>query len=120
VAERLLAIGEREQAHRHQSGCRLISLDEQALPQFYAGQRLAHWISFVLGLSYLGVMAFAVAKGYSLLGAGGAAFGIAAVVWSIRRASAGSAWSSEPGGSPSYHTELSDHDAAPRKAPVGS
>lgn len=85
VAERLLAIGEREQAHRHEVEVRLVAIDEEVMPQFYAGQRRAHRVSLILGIAYLGVMILAIAKGYPLLGAGGAAFGIAAVVWALRR-----------------------------------
>jgi uncharacterized membrane protein len=85
AAERLLAIGEREQSHRHNVEDRLVAIDEEAMPRFYAGQRHAHAISLILGLAYLAVMVLAIAKGYPLFGAGGAAFGIAAVVWSLRR-----------------------------------
>lgn len=85
AAERLLAIGEREQAHRHTVEDRLVAIDEQSMPRFYAGQRHAHAISLILGLAYLAVMVLAIVKGYPLFGAGGAAFGIAAVVWSLRR-----------------------------------
>jgi len=85
AAERLLSIGEREQTHRHEVECRLVTLDEVAMPQFYAGQRRAHLIGMTLGLAYLALMLVAIARGYPLLGAGGSAFGIAAVVWSLRR-----------------------------------
>jgi hypothetical protein len=37
--ERLLASGEREQAHRHEIEQRLAALDESSMPKFYEGQR---------------------------------------------------------------------------------
>ena len=83
--ERLLAAGEREQAHRHDIESRLAAMDEQALPRFYAGQRLAHTISLLLGLTYLAAMALAILQGYPLAGVGGATFGIAAIIWAVRR-----------------------------------
>jgi uncharacterized membrane protein len=83
--ERLLAAGEREQAHRHDIESRLAAMDEQALPRFYAGQRLAHTISLLLGLAYLAAMALAILQGYPLAGVGGATFGIAAIIWAVRR-----------------------------------
>lgn len=85
AAERLLAAGEREQAHRHRIEIRLAALDEQALPRFYAGQRFAHAVSLVLGLAYLAAMALAIAQGYPLIGVGGAALGLAAIIWAVRR-----------------------------------
>ena len=96
AAERLLSIGEREQTYRHEVGCRRVSLDEAAMPQFYGGQRRAHLIGLALGLVYLAVMLVAIVRGYSLLGAGGAAFGIAAVVWALRRDPAGANEQREP------------------------
>lgn len=83
--ERLLAAGEREQTHRHDIERRLTAMDEQALPRFYAGQRLAHTISLLLGLAYLAAMALAILQGYPLAGVGGATFGIAAIIWAVRR-----------------------------------
>lgn len=88
VAERLMAVGEREQAHRHAIEARVAALDEEALPRFYAGQRLAHVAGLILGLAYLGVMVLAIVVGYPLAGAGGATFGIAAVIWAVRRSPA--------------------------------
>ncbi|HMJ04459.1 MAG TPA: DUF2335 domain-containing protein [Conexibacter sp.] len=85
AAERLLAAGEREQAHRHQIERRLAAIDEQSMPRFYAGQRLGYAISLVLGLAYLAVMVFAILRGYPLAGTGGAALGVAAVIWAVRR-----------------------------------
>jgi uncharacterized membrane protein len=85
AAERLLSAGEREQAHRHRIEDRLAAMDEQALPRFYAGQRFAHAVSLILGLAYLGVMVLAILDGYPLVGVGGATFGIAAIIWAVRR-----------------------------------
>lgn len=83
--ERLLAAGEREQAHRHEMERRLVAIDESAMPKYYAGQRFAHIISLVFGLAYLAVMALAVLEGYPIVGISGAAAGLAAVVWALRR-----------------------------------
>ena len=55
------------------------------MPRFYAGQRVAQLMSLILGLAYLGAMVFAMLRGYPLAGVGGATFGIAAVIWAIRR-----------------------------------
>lgn len=44
----------------------------------------------VLGLSYLGAMVLAMLVGYPLAGVGGASFGVAAVIWAIRREPSGS------------------------------
>jgi uncharacterized membrane protein len=85
AAERLLAVGEREQAHRHAIEDRLAAIDERAMPRFYASQRFAHAVSLILGLTYLGVMVVAIIDGYPLAGVGGATFGIAAVIWAVRR-----------------------------------
>jgi uncharacterized membrane protein len=85
AAERLLSAGEREQAHRHQIENRLAALDEQALRRFYTGQRVALAISLTVGLVYLGGMVLAILHGYPLVGVGGAAFGIAAVISAVRR-----------------------------------
>lgn len=85
AAERLMAVGERKQMHRHEIEDRLAALDEAAPPRFYAGQRLAHVVSVALGLAYLAVMVLAILRGYPLAGVGGAAFGIAAVIWAVRR-----------------------------------
>lgn len=87
--ERLMAGGEREQAHRHQLEGRLTGLDEVAMPKFYAGQRRGHYVSLALGLGYEGVMAIAVLKGYAAEGVFGAAAGIAAMIWAARRDSSG-------------------------------
>ncbi len=61
--ERLLASGEREQAHRHDIERRLAALDEVGMPKFYAGQRRGHIISVLLGVGYEGIMGIAVLKG---------------------------------------------------------
>ena len=102
IAERLLAAGEREQAHRH-------AIEREVMPRFYAGQRRGHVIGLILGLAYLAVVALAIDKGYPLIGTGAAAFGIAAVVWSLRRDPSG------PNSQP-----VADHDAAARSASLGS
>jgi uncharacterized membrane protein len=83
--ERLLAAGEREQAHRHEIEKRLAAMDERALPRFFAGERFAHAVSLILGLAYLGAMVLAILLGYPLAGVGGATFGVAAVIWAVRR-----------------------------------
>jgi len=83
--ERMLAAGEREQAHRHEVERRLVALDEGSMPRFYAGQRRAHAISLVLGLAYLGLMLVAILEGFALPGIAGAAAGIAAIIWATRR-----------------------------------
>jgi len=80
-----MSVGEREQAHRHQAENRLLAIDEQEMPRFYAGQRVAQVMSMALGLAYLGAMVFAMLQGYPLAGVGGATFGVAAVIWAIRR-----------------------------------
>lgn len=85
AAERLLASGEREQAHRHRVESELVKTDADSMPRYFAGQRRAHVIGLVLGLSYLGAMVFAISQGYPLAGVGGATFGIAAVIWATRR-----------------------------------
>ncbi|MBS1869736.1 MAG: DUF2335 domain-containing protein [Actinobacteria bacterium] len=85
AAERLMAAGEREQAHRHQIERRLVEIDADVMPRYFAGQRRAHFLGLVLGIAYLGAMVFAMWQGYPLAGVGGATFGIAAVIWAIRR-----------------------------------
>lgn len=87
--ERLLAGGEREQQHRHQIEGRLAAIDEQAMPKFYEGQRRGHLISLALGLGYEAIMGGAVLAGYPLVGIGGAAFGLGAMIWAIRRDTSG-------------------------------
>ena len=83
--ERLLAAGEREQAHRHEVENRLIALDEQAMPRFYDGQRRGHFISLLLGGGYEAIMGLAILEGYALEGVIGAGVGIGAMVWAVRR-----------------------------------
>ncbi len=83
--ERLLAATEREQAHRHEIENRAIALDEGAMPRYYAGQRRAHYISLTLGIAYLAVMVVIAVLGQPVAGMIGAAAGIAAMVWAIRR-----------------------------------
>jgi uncharacterized membrane protein len=85
AAERLLAAGEREQAHGHRVEGRLAATDAEVVLRYFAGQRRAHVIGLILGLSYLGAMVLAILQGYPLAGVGGATFGIAAVIWAIRR-----------------------------------
>ena len=83
--ERLLASGEREQAHRHTIESRLAAIDEVAMPRFYDGQRRGHVISLTLGVGYEGIMLVAVLEGYALAGIVGAATGMAAMFWALRR-----------------------------------
>jgi uncharacterized membrane protein len=85
-----MAAGEREQAHRHAIENRLARLDEAAMPKFYAGQRRGHFVSLVLALGYEAVMLVAVLEGYAVEGVFGAAAGLAAMVWAIRRDTGGS------------------------------
>jgi uncharacterized membrane protein len=89
AAERLLAAGEREQAHRHEIENRLAALDEFSAPKFYEGQRRGHFISLTialtLGVGYELVMAYAIFKGAAVEGVVGAAVGIAALIWAARR-----------------------------------
>ena len=114
AAERLLAVGEREQAHRHAIEDRLAAIDEQAMPRLYASQRFAHAISLILGLTYLGVMFFAILRGYPLVGVGGATVGLAAVIWAIRRDPSDAEWSPDRESRPASATdrELSEAYAA--------
>ena len=42
-------------------------------------------MSLVLGLAYLAAMVLAILQGYPLVGVGGATFGIAAIIWAVRR-----------------------------------
>lgn len=83
--ERLLAAGEREQAHRHEIEGRLAKIDEEGMPRFYAGQKRAHTISVVVAVIYLGIMLAAILKGQAIVGGSGAALGLATVIWAIRR-----------------------------------
>ncbi|WP_445147667.1 DUF2335 domain-containing protein [Baekduia sp. Peel2402] len=83
--ERLLAGGEREQAHRHEIEDRLAAIDEAAMPKFYEGQRRGHLISLALGLGYEALMGGAIIAGYPVAGIAGAATGLAAMIWAIRR-----------------------------------
>lgn len=85
AAERLLAAGEREQQHRHDIESRLASIEEGAMPRFFDGQRRGHWISLVATLGYEGLMALAILEGYGVEGVVGAAAGIGAMVWAVRR-----------------------------------
>lgn len=85
AAERLLSAGEREQAHRHHIERQLVETDAAVMPRYFAGQRRAHLLGLTLGLGYLAAMMFAMWQGYPLAGVGGATFGIAAVIWAIRR-----------------------------------
>lgn len=88
--ERLLAAGEREQAHRHAMEDRLVAIDERSMPRFYAGQTRAHVVAVILGLAYLTVMALAIVEGAQVVGIAGAAGGLAALVWAARRDPTGS------------------------------
>ncbi|MDP2711047.1 MAG: DUF2335 domain-containing protein [Solirubrobacteraceae bacterium] len=83
--ERLLAAGEREQAHRHEIESRLAHLDEVAMPKFYEGQRRGHYISLALGTGYEAIMFAAVLSGYAWEGIAGAAVGLGAMIWAVRR-----------------------------------
>lgn len=85
AAERLLAAGEREQAHRHEIERRLVALDEQAVPSFHEGQRRGHWISLSLGVGYELVMLAAILEGEAVAGITGAAIGLGAMIWAVRR-----------------------------------
>lgn len=85
AAERLLAAGEREQSHRHHIERQLVETDAAVMPRYFAGQRRAHLLGLILGLGYLAAMMFAMLQGYPLAGVGGATFGVAAVIWAIRR-----------------------------------
>jgi uncharacterized membrane protein len=85
AAERFLAAGEQEQAHRHRIESQLAAIDADVMPSYFAGQRRAHFIGLILGLAYLGAMVLAILLGYPLAGVGGATFGIAAVIWATRR-----------------------------------
>jgi len=85
AAERLLSAGEREQAHRHLIERQLVETDAAVMPRYFAGQRRAHLLGLILGLAYLGAMVLAMVVGYPLAGVGGATFGVAAVIWAIRR-----------------------------------
>jgi uncharacterized membrane protein len=85
AAERLLSAGELEQAHRHRIENELVATDADTMPRYFAGQRRAHISGLVLGLAYLGAMVLAILRGYPLVGVGGATFGIAAVIWAMRR-----------------------------------
>lgn len=84
-AERLLGAGEREQHHRHEIENRAAALDEDAMPKFYAGQRRGQVISAVVALGYEAIMAVAVLEGYPIEGIVGAAIGIGAMIWAMRR-----------------------------------
>lgn len=75
----------REQEHRHAIESRLVSLDESAMPKFYEGQKRGQYVSLALGALYLVVMLVAILEGAAWVGGGGAALGIAAMVWAIRR-----------------------------------
>jgi len=101
--ERLLAAGEREQAHRHEIERRLAAMDEGALPRFFAGERFAHAVSLLLGLAYLSAMVLAILQGYPLAGVGGATFGVAAVIWAVRR-------------DPSSAVEAAEGESAPARS----
>jgi uncharacterized membrane protein len=85
--ERLLAIVEREQAHRHEIERGLVAIDEGEMVRSYAGQRRGHLISLGLGSGYEVIMLVAVLKGYALAGIGGAAAGIGSMIWAVRRSS---------------------------------
>jgi uncharacterized membrane protein len=85
AAERLLSAGEREQTHRHYIERQLVETDAEVMPRYFAGQRRAHLLGLILGLGYLGAMVLAILEGYPIAGVGGATFGVAAVIWAIRR-----------------------------------
>lgn len=83
--ERLLSAGELEQAHRHQIERDLVELDREGMPSFYAGQRRGQVIGGMVAIAYLAVMAFAISEGYGIVGVTGAAAGVAAIIYAIRR-----------------------------------
>lgn len=83
--ERLLAAGEREQAHRHRIDERLLEIDECSRARFYAGHKRAHFVALVLGMAYLAVMALAIIEGKQVADIGLAATGLAALVWAAGR-----------------------------------
>ena len=85
--DRLLAAGEREQAHRHDLESRLAAIDEAAMPRFYEGQRRGQSLGFAAALAYLLVMLAAILKGEIIGGVVGAGAGAGALVWSLRRES---------------------------------
>lgn len=100
---------EREQAHRHEVEGRLVTLDEGSTPSFYAGQRRAHYVGLAPGVAYLTVMTVAILYGEALLGAGGAAFGSAAMLWAIRR---------DPSGPPAPESKDQDETTVEQFAPA--
>ncbi len=107
-----MAAGEREAAHRHQIENRLAAIDEKSMPKFYDGQRRGQWIGFTvavfIGTLYFGVMMAAILKGYQG-GVGGAAlFGVAAIIWALRRDTSGGT-RSDSAGAP----EADDEQQAP-------
>jgi uncharacterized membrane protein len=83
--ERLLSAGEREQAHRHAMEREVMTVEAKATSAFFAGQRWAVVVGGIVCLAYLGVMLRAIERGSELLGIGGAAFGLAAILWAARR-----------------------------------
>jgi uncharacterized membrane protein len=107
AAERLLSAGEREQAHRHEMNNRAASIDEEIVPAFFEGEKRSQNYSLTLGLGYEVVMLAAILAGYALEGIVGAALGIAAMIWAIRRDS--------DGGMPPQAPADASTDAAPAR-----
>ena len=114
AGQRLLSAGEKEQEHRHQLESRLAALDEGAMPQFFSGQRRGHLISLALGVGYEVVMAVAILSGAAVPGVVGAAAGIGAMVWAVRRDTDGGA---PPPPSPPGDAAANAGDAADDKSP---
>lgn len=79
------SLEESEQAHRRYVERQLVETDAAVMPRYFDGQRRAHFLGLTLGLGYLGAMVLAMLLGYPLAGVGGSTFGIAAVIWAIRR-----------------------------------
>lgn len=105
--ERLLAAGEREQAHRHQIENRLVGIDEKAMPKFYSGELVGQIVAAVVALGYEGLMALAILEGYGLGGIlGAAAGGIGAIIWAMRR---------DPRGPSAAQQEPADRDGSSQR-----
>ncbi|MFT4036379.1 MAG: DUF2335 domain-containing protein [Patulibacter sp.] len=81
----LMDASTKEQDHRHEIERRLVALDESSMPHFYSGQAWGRGIALILGIGFEGVMAFAIHQGEVKWGVGGAAAGLAAMIWAVRR-----------------------------------
>jgi len=84
-----VAVATRSETDEPRSIVRGSSRDDRWPRARTAGRRASafelHLVSLILGLAYLGAMVFAMLQGYPLAGVGGATFGVAAVIWAIRR-----------------------------------